>query len=272
VNYSFTRTHNYAGSATFNPWIGLTSADYAAGQVLTGTLPNGENFSIQTWTPDSAKITANGNGRLLTNYDGYSSRYHGVELSVIKRLSDRWMARVGAAWNHATEHYSTDPAVDSLGNPTPLDTEPLDNGGPFTVRSSASGVGDMFIHGNWQLSANALYILPYEIELGASLFGREGYPYPVYRDVLLGRDASRRVLVSPDLDSIRYDDLWNLDLRVARSFRVGGASTEFIADLFNVFNANTVLVRNRNIDSPTFGRIAQNLSPRIIRFGVRVRF
>ena len=85
-------------------------------------------------------------------------------------------------------------------------------------------------------------------------------------------DSSRRVLVSPDLDSIRYDDLWNLDLRVARSFMIGRRSTQFIADLFNVMNANTVLVRNRNIDSPSFGRIAQNLSPRILRFGVRVGF
>jgi hypothetical protein len=130
----------------------------------------------------------------------------------------------------------------------------------------------MFIHGKWQLSANALYVLPANIELGASLFGRQGYPYPVYRDVTLGRDSSRRVLVSPDLDSIRYDDLWNLDLRVARSFMIGRRSTQLIADLFNVMNANTGLVRNRNLDSPSFGRIAQNLSPRILRFGVRVGF
>jgi hypothetical protein len=272
VNYSFTRTHNYAGATTFNPWVGLTVNDYAPGQLLTGTLPNGQTYNIQTWTPDSAKITANGNGRLLTNYEGYSSRYNGLELSLVKRMSDRWMARVGAAWNHATEHYSTDVPRDSLGNPTPLDTEPLNSGGPFTVRSSASGVGDMFIHGKWQISANALYVLPYQLELGASLFGRQGYPFPVYREINLGRDSSRRVLVSPDLDSMRYDDLWNLDLRLARSFSIGRASTQFIADLFNVMNANTVLVRNRNIDSPTFQRIAQNLSPRILRFGVRVNF
>jgi hypothetical protein len=272
VNYSFTRTHNYAGTGTFTPWVGLTAADYTAAAVLTGALPNGDEFSIQTWTPDSAKITANGNGRILSNYEGYSSRYHGIEMSLVKRMSDRWMARIGAAWNNATEHYSTNPPRDSVGNPTPLDTEPLDSGGPFTVRSSASGVGDMFIHGKWQLSANALYVLPKEIELGASLFGRQGYPYPIYKDVSLGRDGSRRVLVSPDLDSMRYDDLWNLDLRVARTFRFGSASTQVIADLFNVFNANTELVRNRNIDSPTFRRIAQNLSPRILRFGVRVGF
>jgi hypothetical protein len=39
-----------------------------------------------------------------------------------------------------------------------------------------------------------------------------------------------------------------------------------------VLNANTVLVRNRNVDSPAFGRITQNLSPRILRLGVRIGF
>ena len=273
VNYSLTRTHNFAGSSTYNPWIGLTIADYTAGPVVTGTLPDGQQYSVQVWTPDSAKITANGNGRLLTNYEGYSSRYNGLEVSVVKRMSGRWMARVGAAWNHATEHHSTDRPRNSLGNPTRLDTEPLESGGPFTVRSAASGiVGDMFIHGKWQLSANGLYVLPYGVELGASLFGRQGYPFPIYREISLGRDGSRRVLVSPELDSLRYDDLWNLDLRLAKSFTIRRASTQLIADLFNVMNANTVLVRNRNIESPTFQRIAQNLSPRILRFGVRIGF
>jgi hypothetical protein len=272
VNYTFTRTHNYGAAGMYNAWVGLTIADYTPGQRVAGTMPNGEQYSVQTWTPDSAKITANGNGRLLTNYPGYSSRYNGLEISAVKRMSDRWMARLGAAWNHATEHHSANPPRDALGNPTPLDTEPLVDGGPFTVRSAASGIGEMFLHGKWQVSANALYVLPYEIEVAGSLFGRQGYPFPVYREISLGRDGSRRVLVSPNLDSIRYDDLWNLDLRVARSFTIGRASTEFMADLFNVMNANTALVRNRNIDSPTFQRIAQNLSPRILRFGVRIGF
>jgi hypothetical protein len=47
---------------------------------------------------------------------------------------------------------------------------------------------------------------------------------------------------------------------------------EGIADLFNVFNANTELVRNRNAASPTYGQLSQNLSPRILRFGLRVGF
>jgi hypothetical protein len=39
-----------------------------------------------------------------------------------------------------------------------------------------------------------------------------------------------------------------------------------------VFNANTALVRNNNVLSPTFNQIAQNLSPRIFRVGLVVGF
>jgi hypothetical protein len=80
------------------------------------------------------------------------------------------------------------------------------------------------------------------------------------------------VLVSPDLDAFRYDDLWNLDLRAAKSFRLARTNLEVIADLFNVLNANTELVRNRNAGSTSFDQLQQILSPRILRFGIRVGF
>jgi hypothetical protein len=43
-------------------------------------------------------------------------------------------------------------------------------------------------------------------------------------------------------------------------------------DAFNVFNANTALVRNNNIASPTYNALAQNLSPKIFRVGLVVGF
>ena len=61
-------------------------------------------------------------------------------------------------------------------------------------------------------------------------------------------------------------------MRAARAFKLQGVSVRVIGDLFNVFNANTVLVRNNNILATTFNQIAQNLSPRIFRIGVEVGF
>jgi len=79
-------------------------------------------------------------------------------------------------------------------------------------------------------------------------------------------------LVTPASDDLRYDNLWNTDLRAARSFKLNAVTFRGILDAFNVFNANTALVRNNNIASPTFNALAQNLSPRIFRIGLVVGF
>jgi hypothetical protein len=60
-----------------------------------------------------------------------SSRNQGLEVSAIKRMSNRWMARAGFAINDATEHDDAARPLNNFGNPTPTDTEPLRDGGPF---------------------------------------------------------------------------------------------------------------------------------------------
>jgi hypothetical protein len=47
---------------------------------------------------------------------------------------------------------------------------------------------------------------------------------------------------------------------------------QVIANLFNVMNANTELNRQRNLTSSSFSTLTQNLSARILRFGVRLGF
>ncbi len=272
VNYTYTRTTDLVGNFTnlYTPWVGLTRADYTEGSHLTGTLPDGSSYDVPTFIPSAAKIAANGNATMLSNYPGYVTYFNGVEATLTKRLANRWMARVAAAWNGAQENY--DVAVNEQGNPTRTDTTPLVNGGAFTVRSGGSGSGDIFIHAKWQINANGLYQLPGGVDLAANVFGRQGYPFPIYRSVGLGTDSTRRVLVSPELDTFRLDNLWNLDLRAAKTFHVGRTNLEVMGDLFNVFNANTALVRGRNIGAATFNQISQNLSPRILRFGLRATF
>ncbi len=80
------------------------------------------------------------------------------------------------------------------------------------------------------------------------------------------------MLISPSLDDERYSDLWNLDLRLAKNFKFGRAGAVITADLFNVFNSNTELLRQRNVTSTQFRLLTDNLSPRILRLGVRLNF
>jgi hypothetical protein len=124
-----------------------------------------------------------------------------------------------------------------------------------------------------------MYIMPKDIEVSANVFGRQGYPFPIVRSgsaATLGSDSALTVLVSPEIDTFRFPNLWNTDLRVARSFRANRANIRLVGDLFNVFNANTAIVRVNNIGITTganpFNTLAQNLSPRIFRVGVIVGF
>jgi hypothetical protein len=284
VNYSYTRTTDLYGNFTnnFGPRINVGLGDYGPGPVVTGILQDGSAYSVPTFIPNAAAVASGGSGFFLTNQDGYASAYNGIELSMTKRMSNRWMARVGFAYNNATESYDGAEALrDFRGNPTPTDTEPLNDGGQFAPLSGGSGSGDIFINAKWQFNANGVYVLPYEIEAGASVFGRQGYPFVPYRQTALGAD-SLRVIVVPEIDQFRLPNLWNTDLRFAKRWDMGRANLQVIADLFNLFNANTALVRNRNAapaagdtsgrPGPTYQQLSQNLSPRIWRFGLRVGF
>ena len=119
---------------------------------------------------------------------------------------------------------------------------------------------------------NGVYQLPGDVEVAGNLFAQQGTPFPYFRSTGLGVDGVSRVIVTPELDTVRFDDVWNLDLRAAKNVRSGRMSVQITADVFNVFNANTELNRQRNIAAPVFAVLTQNLSPRILRVGLRVGF
>jgi hypothetical protein len=284
ASYSYTRTDRLLGnfSMVFVPRLGVDLDDYVPSAPVTGVLPDGLSYSIPTFAPSAEAIAAGGGAFVLTNWDGYYSDYNGLELAIVKRLSNAWMARVGVAWNNAREHYtSQESRRNNMGNPTRTDTEPLVDEGQFAPLSQGSGSGDIFMNAKWQINANGLVVLPYAIDFSVNVFGRQGYPFAPYRAVSRGADAMR-VLVTPNIDTYRLPDVWSTDLRVARQWRVAKTTMQVIGDVFNLFNANTELVRNRNAEperGDTSGRpgsqyrvISQNLSPRILRIGLRVGF
>jgi len=288
VNYSYSRTSRLfstpnnanTGTIALTPRLGVRpgpNGDYLPGSGFSGSFPNGQPYNVPTFIPDPAKVGAGGNGFLIQNIPGYYTDYHGLELGLIKRLSNKFMTHTGFAWNNAQEHFSSkDGMYDTYGNPTPTDTEPLMSGGQFVRRSGGSGVGTIYVNAKWQFNASGLYQAPYGFELSANVFGRQGYPFPLYLQgdrPTLGADSSLKVLVSPAMDYLRYPNLWNTDFRASRQVKIAETVTiRGIVDVFNVFNANTALVRNNNIGARTFNALAQNLSPRIARVGLVIGF
>ena len=238
----------------------------------------------QTYSPDPALVAATGGGRIKTNRPDYQQTFNGFELSLIKRLSNRWMGRVAFSFADHTETLSGPGAI---SNPTRTDGErmgnaannnpsfsgPQANGGQFAPYSTGSGKGDIFFGSKWNLSANALYELPGNFEISGALYGRQGFPRPIILNLGAGQDGSLRTLATAELDDSRYPNLWNFDLRLANNIRLGAErSITLSAELFNVFNSGTELNRFRQAQSGAFDRLDEILSPRILRFGARLSF
>ena len=121
VNYTQTRVTNHP----MFPFIGLTTADWQPIAPLTGTTPDGVAYNIPLFLPDADKVAAIGGGRLLTNFDDYATTFNGLEVSLNKRMSNRWMVRLAGAYNNPQEHYDMAVPVNENGNPTRTDTFPL---------------------------------------------------------------------------------------------------------------------------------------------------
>jgi hypothetical protein len=262
VTYTYTRTTGM----NYTPWVGVTPSDYVQGVTLTGTLQDGTAYSVPTFLPNASVVAAHGNSRVLTNRPGYGTQYHGVDFVVIKRLSNRWLLNAGASINNPTVFYG-DRAVTSNGNPTPLDNDPLVSGAAFAPRANGS-----YMNSKWQFNVSGSYELPWDVSVSGNAFGRQGSPFPVVRQASLGVDGSGSVLVSPEVDAYRLDNLYNIDVRAAKKVRAGRANLTLMADLFNLLNANTTLAAQTNVASPNFQLISLNLSPRILRFGLRVSY
>jgi len=267
VAYAYRRYTRF--SAT--PRLNFTDADYAPGTAVTGTLPDGTPYGIPTFIPNATKVTAAGGGRLLTNREGYSQQFGGLDLAITKRLANKWMFRLAAGYNDHTEHFDGT-ARTGGGQLTRLDGAALVNGGQVAEITGGSGAGDVALNAKWSANVYALYQLPWSFEIAANVFGKQGTPFPIYKNVALGQDGSNRVLVSPEVDTFRFDDVWNVDLRLAKNFKAGGVHLTLAADVFNLLNTNTAINRQRNQGSTAFNQITQNVSPRILRFGLRLGF
>ena len=272
---------------TWTP-AGRTECADATGKLgpCTATAPNG--FSIPIDEPFFAlNLPEEPAGVTINDRPGATQKFYGVDFSVVKRLSDHWMFRANFGWN-SFKNYLT---ADSIQDPNNLWAQGGQNcGSPPQTSCLAAGYSSktsVFLNGSWQFNVNGLYQAPLGVELGANFFGRQGYPNPYYVRVRGVTDAagvsSTYLIQIANLDTYRYDNVYELDLRIARPFNLSGVQVIPTAEIFNVANANTVLQRVQRTGDyrvstgnftqyPFFNQILEVQSPRILRLGLTVNF
>jgi hypothetical protein len=259
-----------------------TSADYIPAGTVGGFTnvnqpPNGTPTGLPATTYYKVKpgVAAPVFG-VLTNRPDYSQTYNGLELTLNKRLSNNWMMRGSFSYNDWKQHTG----ADGFQDPTPR-IQAATNGcygncnGQVFQRSAGSGAfGNVFIASKWNYNVTGLYQFPWQISVGASLNGREGYPAIYYVQQGVGAEGPKQVILG-DVGDYHFDNVTNLDLRLAKEFRFfNRAGLTISADLFNVLNERTVLQRTLRTgpSRATSNRITEMQSPRVWRFGAKVSF
>jgi carboxypeptidase family protein len=197
-----------------------------------------------------------------------SQVYHGVDMTLTKRYSDRWQLAGGLTIQDSPLHFPV--GSSDYSNPT--------------GRIYRDGVS---ILSKYVLKLNGSYELPWGIVAAGNLNMFQGAsrtltmdgPGNVYGGVNAAGNPttiSYTTLEFQDRNATRIEDTKLLDLGVQKVFRVGPGGkyqVRVIADLFNVFNVNTVLTyASGNVSSANSTAPSSIIPPRVLRLGVRMLF
>jgi len=219
--------------------------------------------------------TSAANRVIITNDTDYLQTYKGLELTVNKRLSDRW--QLVAGYTLAKTEINNITLAQTATNPSP---NLLINATGNVTDANAPDRPNQF-------KATGTYLLPWhDVILSGNLSIQQGPPFTRQISRAVGFATNQIINLQP-LGSSRIDPLTKLDVRVGKLFRFGqNRSIETSIDFDNLLNADTVWsVRNRTeattFTDPTTGTRAtlqqflspvSVLAPRTVVFRASLKF
>jgi hypothetical protein len=276
-NYIWRRYDNFQFSRT----VGLSPSDWTAAQFTptANTCPAGASCPAVTYYNANFPIPGVTN---LTNFtaDQYHRTFNGVELTGRKRLSHRWLMNTSFAFNDTIVHmdgWAGDSAQglpqDNLaGFPEDPSNRSQRNGAQYDFVTSGSGIGNVYVNAKWLFKVSGLYQLPYDFNVSAFYNARQGYPFETVVRRSRVNGAGTIDLLLNNVGDSRLPNFQNLDFHLERPIRFGATSWLPSVDVFNVFNSNTVQAIRGVQNANNANSIQAIVAPRVVRFGMRVRF
>ena len=191
---------------------------------------------------------------LLTTVPDLSQRYHGVEFQFNTRL-----ARATVFGGVTIGNNYGDQDAGDLNNPN----------------NRINNRGDIGFDSPYQIRGGFSYTMPADVRLSGSLRSASGLPqnrtYVVTSAIVPGLTQVNQNVQVAERGEFRYPWVNLLDLRVAKSFRSGGARFEPTLDIYNVFNNNAVTNAVQTVGT-SLGRPSAIVMGRLVRVGGRVSF
>jgi len=242
--------------------LGFGSADYEAVTFTPTCRASGARCETVTYYQPTIPIPA---PYVYTNQPDRYRDFNGVELTMSKRYSNRWMATFSYAYNDAVDHWDSPNAYE---DPTNIDKR---NGAQYAPESGGSGIDNVYTNAKWLVKVSGMYTLPLNINVSGFYNARQGYPFPqeIRTPSRANRAGTTDVLIDPIGDS-RHPNLQTIDFRIDRPFRFGTVRISPSMDVFNLGNVSTVLARRTLQTASNANQISGIVAPRVIRFGFRV--
>jgi Carboxypeptidase regulatory-like domain len=284
LSASLAYTHRSFANLEFSdfPLVGVTRADYRYLGNAIGSATDANGFSLSFSEPYYG-LTSDPppTGFEIQNRPDYRESYNGFELQVAKRLSHGWSLQAGFAYNDWTKDVGPGAIVD------PNNLVGGSNASGAVAESVGRGrFGSVWINSKWQFNVSGTVQLPLGINLAGNFFGRQGFLQPYFVRVRTHdtRDSSPDIQIG-QVDAYRLPDVYQFDVHIEKFLRIGSrVMVTPLVDCFNVANSHTVLGRDGFVGvwnhgaaepfkpSEQFNSVAERLSDRTFRAGVRISF
>jgi hypothetical protein len=209
------------------------------------------------------------NPSLVTNDPSVVQSYKGLELTLTKRLSNRWQMLAGYTLSkNRLDNYSVDVSPNFLINAN----------GNVTAAANADRPN--------QFKLTGMYLLPFhDVIVSGNFRSQQGPPFTRQISRALAIGGSQTINLEP-LGNTRIDTLTTIDLRLGKLFKFNNRSLEASVDFDNLANANTAfnvrtLTPASAFTDPTTGNRAtlqqflspsQILGPRTVVFRAAFNF
>jgi hypothetical protein len=204
---------------------------------------------------------------LLTNHtdDPRVSHYFGVDLNLVKRFASAFTFFLSMTATQAEG--STNPGNTEWENDDGVIGTLFDN--PNTLINAK---GRLRFDRAYTVRIGLNYLAPFDINLGCLIKYYDGQPFS--RKIIVENLNQGPIYIQAhSRGAVRYEFNLTLDLRIAKTFRIGKSELRLILDGFNILNSGLATEENEWTGPEFKLRFATEIqSPRVFRLGLVFEF